>query len=185
MESKLVKSFSFSSKKSNGGLSVKTPTTPTGGILSKIGSPFGTTKSTPDTPASSPPLESTQHQFIDDIARVRVALDLFLNSDINEAEKILKPHYKDSLYYSLGYSFILYLKCVMTFQHDDINTTLEVLKHTIELAGKQRRKDSGWFDSITSWVKGTTLEDVKQMTVVERHAVSNYLLYTTKKKPKH
>ncbi|KAI8087279.1 hypothetical protein BDF21DRAFT_335101 [Thamnidium elegans] len=107
---------------------------------------------------------------MDDIAQVRVALDLFLNSNINEAEEILKPHYKDSLYYSLGYSFILYLKCVMTFQHDDINMTLDVLKHTIELASRQRRRDSGWFDSITSWVKGTTLEDVKQMTVVERHA---------------
>jgi hypothetical protein len=187
MESKLGRPFSFvTSKKNNStqNLSIKPPlqsTGSSGSLLSKF-SPFST-KSQPATPVGSFPHDNTanskpshatlkEKQLFDDIAQVRTALDYFLDSHISEAEAILKPHYKDSMYYSLGYSFILYLKCVMTFQQDDVNTALGVLKHTIGLAGSQRKKDSGWFDSITSWVKGTTLEDVKQMTTVERHAVS-------------
>lgn len=191
MDSKLGKPFSFvTSKKNNSSQNltcIKPPLQNTGSsssILSKL-SPFGI-KSQPITPIGSPPQTnsppnqhekkpSSEQQLFNDITQVRTALDYFLDSHISEAEAILKPHYKDSMYYSLGYSFILYLKCVMTFQPDDINAALGVLKHTIELAGNQRKKDSGWFDSITSWVKGTTLEDVKQMTTVERHAVSPFV----------
>ncbi|KAG2197864.1 hypothetical protein INT47_003533 [Mucor saturninus] len=174
MDSKAGKAFSFSASKkssSSGNISVKT--LPEGrGLLSRLSS--FSVKSSPTTPAGSPPPSPTKHlkeqQLNEDIAAVHKALDYFLNSNISEAEAILKPRYEDSMYYSLGYSFILYLKCVMTFQHDDINNTLNVLKHTIALAAHERKKDGGWLDNITSWVKGTTLEDVKQMTVVERHA---------------
>lgn len=176
MNTKIVKSLSFNKKTDN--------KTNQKGFLSKLGSPF-TTQSQPATPVGSPPHshsklpEQTQangstleeKQLFEEIRQCRVALDHFLNSNINEAEAILKPHYKDSMYFSLGYSFILYLKSVMTFQEDDIEATLGVLKHTIQLAGNLRKKESGWLGSVTSWVKGTTLEDVKSMTVVERHAV--------------
>lgn len=175
MNTKMVKSLSFSNKKADNKPSPK-------GLFGKLGSPFST-QSQPSTPAGTPPhLHSTlsdqaapasleEKQLYEEIAQCRVALDHFLNSNINEAEAILKPHYKDSMYFSLGYSFILYLKSVMTFQEDDIEATLGVLKHTIQLAANLRKKESGWLGSVTSWVKGTTLEDVKSMTVVERHAV--------------
>lgn len=182
MDSKIGKPFSFAtSKKSNSSNNVSLKTLPEnnrgGSLLSKFGS--FSAKSTPVTPVGSPPSTTIktsplkEQQLNDDIVQVQKALDYFLNSSISEAEAILKPHYEDSMYYSLGYSFILYLKCVMTFQHDDINNALSVLKHTITLARSQRKKEGGWFDSITSWVKGTTVEDVKHMTAVERHAVSN------------
>ncbi|KAI9485681.1 MAG: hypothetical protein EXX96DRAFT_471986 [Benjaminiella poitrasii] len=115
-------------------------------------------------------MSSSEQQLFEDLEQIRTALDCFLNSNIHEAEAILKPRYKESMYYSLGYSFILYLKCVMTFQQDDIDTALGVLKHTVQLAGSQRKKEGGWLNSVTSWVKGTTLEDIKHMTIVERHA---------------
>ncbi|KAL7330045.1 hypothetical protein PS15p_205039 [Mucor circinelloides] len=175
MNTKIVKSLSFNKKTDN--------KTNQKGFLSKLGSPF-TAQSQPATPVGSPPHshsklpEQTQangstleeKQLFEEIRQCRIALDHFLNSNINEAEAILKPHYKDSMYFSLGYSFILYLKSVMTFQEDDIEATLGVLKHTIQLAGNLRKKESSWLGSVTSWVKGTTLEDVKSMTVVERHA---------------
>jgi hypothetical protein len=63
----------------------------------------------------------------------------------------------------------------MTFEKDDINHALEILKHTIHISASQRRKDTGWLDSITNWVKGTTLDDLKQMTVVQRHAVNIHI----------
>lgn len=179
MESIKGKSFPFNASKKNSSssnnVSIKTLSENRGSLLSRFSS--FSTKSMPMTPVTSPLLSPSKHlnnqQLDDDISQVQKALDCFLNSNIQEAEAILKPRYGDSMYYSLGYSFILYLKCVMTFQHDDINTALDVLKHTIILAGNQRKKDSGWIDSLTSWVKGTTLEDVKHMTVVERHAVSD------------
>ncbi|CAO3631096.1 unnamed protein product [Mucor hiemalis] len=171
MDSKLGKSFALLNSKKNGSsqsLSEKS-------LFSKISSPFSG-KSSPASPVDNlnvtpnEPSTLKEKQLFDEIAEVRVALDYFLNSNISEAEAILKPHYKDSLYYSLGYSFILYLKCVMTFQQDDIDTTLGVLKHTIGLASSLRKREGGWFDTITTFIKGTTLDDVKQMTVVERHA---------------
>ncbi|CEP14140.1 hypothetical protein [Parasitella parasitica] len=182
MNTKVVKNLSFNKKVDNKDHSK--------GFLSRLGSPF-TTQSEPSTPVGSPPhahdssssinsklseetsVESSilkEKQLFEDAGQCAIALDHFLNSNINEAEAILKPHYKDSMYYSLGYSFILYLKSVMTFQEDDIKTTLESLKHTIRLASSSRKRESGWLVSVTSWMKGTTLENVKNMTVVERHA---------------
>lgn len=178
MDAKSGKPFPFSaSKKSNssGNISVKT-NSESRGLLSRFSS--FSVKSSPTTPVHSPPLSPIKHlkeqQLYEDIDQVHKALDCFLNSNISEAEAILKPRYEDSMYYSLGYSFILYLKCVMTFQHEDIDNALSVLKHTIALAANERKKDGGWLDNITSWVKGTTLEDVKHMTVVERHAVCDH-----------
>jgi hypothetical protein len=173
MDTKVNKSLSFNKKVDKN---------PPKGFLSRIGSPF-TTKSAPASPVDTPIHERSQSQLLNstvltekqlysDIDRVRTALDYFLNSNISEAEAILKPHYQDSMYFSLGYSVILFMKCVMTFQQEDIQTALEVLKDTVHLAGNSRKKDGGWFNSVTSWVKGTTVEDIKNMTTIERHAVS-------------
>lgn len=107
-----------------------------------------------------------------DIAQVRKALDCFFDSRISDAEAILAPRRKKSMYYSLGYGFILFLKCVMTFEQADIERTLEALKQTIQLAHAQRKKDAGWLDNITTWMKGTNVQQLKAMTRVHRHAVS-------------
>ncbi|KAI8380828.1 hypothetical protein BD560DRAFT_323747 [Blakeslea trispora] len=115
-------------------------------------------------------LDSAEEKLYQDLQNVRQALDYFLNSNIAEAEDILKPPYKDSMYYALGHSFMLFLKSVMTFQEADITTTVEALKNTIELAGYQRKKDNSWLSSVTNWVKGIHLSDIKSMTVLERHA---------------
>ncbi|KAI8639873.1 hypothetical protein BD408DRAFT_434767 [Parasitella parasitica] len=177
MSAKMIKNLSFNKKTD----SKAQPR----GFLSRLGSPF-TTQSEPVTPVGSPPYSHdsseltkqtsidgsnlAEKQLFEDAGQCAIALDHFLNANISEAEAILEPHYKDSMYYSLGYSFILYLKSVMTFQEDDIKTTLEALKHTIQLADNSRKKENGWLGSVTSWMKGTTLENVRNMTVVERHA---------------
>ncbi|KAI9016472.1 hypothetical protein CLU79DRAFT_762701 [Phycomyces nitens] len=104
-------------------------------------------------------------------SRVRRAFDLFLDSKIPEAEAILTPYYETSMYHSLGYGFILFLKCMMTFEKDDINTTLQILKKTIQLAGRERKKDTGWLDNITTWVKANGgLEYIKSLSCTQRHA---------------
>lgn len=153
-------------------MSSKKAEKPPKGILSKLG-----IRSLPNSPASSTTslnelnYTTAEKQLVKDILEIRSALNYFLNSDIKEAENILKPRYQESMYHALGYSFILYLKCVMTFEEDDIQYALEVLKHTIQLSGNLRKKDNNWIHSVTSWVKGTTLDDIKNMTLIERHAV--------------
>ncbi|KAI8370483.1 uncharacterized protein BYT42DRAFT_502740 [Radiomyces spectabilis] len=107
---------------------------------------------------------------MEDIIQVRRALDLFLDSRIPEAEAILMPRVKKSMYYSLGYAFILFLKSMMTFQHCDIQSALEAMKETISLADNLRKRDGGWIGNFTSWVKGNSLSDILTMSKVHRHA---------------
>lgn len=169
MEGKLNKSQSFNKK-------LDKPK----GLLSKLSTPF-LTRSLPSSPISTPVTSSNsinelvqtsiEKELFQDILEIRSALNHFLNSEINEAEAILKPRCKESMYHALGYSFILYLKCVMTFQEEDIVAALDSLKTTIHLSGTLRKKENGWLGSVTSWMKGTTLEDVKHMTTIEKHAV--------------
>ena len=59
----------------------------------------------------------------------------------------------------------------MTFQQVDIEAAIEALKETVQLADGFRKKDSGWVGSISSWVKGMTVQDIKNMSRLHRHAV--------------
>lgn len=118
--------------------------------------------------------EAAQDNLLSDIAEVRRAMDLFLNSRIPESERILEPKRYSTLYHSLGHSFVLFLKSMMTFQHTDIEAAIEALKKTIQLADALRKKETGWLGNITSWVKGISVHDVWNMSRLHRHAVSNY-----------
>lgn len=117
--------------------------------------------------------EAAQDNLLSDIQEVRRAMDLFLDSRIPEAEKILEPKRHSTLYHSLGYSFVLFLKSMMTFQQADIEAAIEALKETIQLADALRKKNSGWLGNITSWVKGVSVNDVWEMSRLHRHAVSS------------
>lgn len=123
--------------------------------------------------------DAAQDNLLSDIAEVRRAMDLFLNSRIPEAEKILEPKRYSTLYHSLGHSFILFLKSMMTFQHTDIEAAIEALKKTIQLADALRKKETGWLGNITSWVKGISVHDVWSMSRLHRHAVSSCKLIQT------
>lgn len=117
--------------------------------------------------------ETAEENLLSDILEVRLAMDLFLNSRIPEAEKILEPKRRSTLYHSLGHSFVLFLKSVMTFQHSDIEEAIQALKETVQLADALRKKNSGWLGNLTSWVKGITVHDVWEMSPLHRHAVSS------------
>ncbi|KAI7850612.1 hypothetical protein BDC45DRAFT_446916 [Circinella umbellata] len=108
--------------------------------------------------------------MMEDILQVRRALDYFLDSHIKEAEEILVPKHKTSMYYSLGYGFILFLKSAMTFEQTDVEKTMHALKHTIHLASAQQKKGVGFLDNITTWVKGNQIQQLKAMSRVQRHA---------------
>lgn len=170
----------YKDKTKKSGISSSAPTSPrpTGSpsirSISRLGSSFSN--------LSSSSLNGKQHQAAADdelqrdILLVRRALDCFLDSRINEAEEILEPRRDTSMYCSLGYGFILFLKSVMTFEPSDIEKTLDVLRRTIQLASNERKRDGGWLDNIATWVKGNHVQQLKAMTRMHRHAVSILLL---------
>lgn len=122
--------------------------------------------------------EQAEANLLSDIFEVRRAMDLFLNSRIPESEAILEPKRNSTLYHSLGHSFVLFLKSMMTFQHSDIEEAIDALKKTIQLADALRKKNSGWLGNLTSWVKGISVLDVWEMSPLHRHAVSsNHVIY--------
>ncbi|RUS18742.1 hypothetical protein BC937DRAFT_88402 [Endogone sp. FLAS-F59071] len=106
-----------------------------------------------------------------DLEIVRQGLDLFLNSQMSEAETLLFDGYKTSMYITLGYSFINYLKALMTFQAADVEKALECLRQTINIASSLRKKDSGLMETLSNLVRGGTgIGTLKAMTRVQRHA---------------
>ncbi|OZJ05668.1 hypothetical protein BZG36_01408 [Bifiguratus adelaidae] len=120
-------------------------------------------------------------QMDEDLAEVRKALDLFLNSRISEAENILKPRYKQTLYHTIGHALLSFLKALMTFEKADLEEAHDSLREAVTVANSLRKKDSGLVENLTSWVKGSaSVETIKSMTRIQRHAelvyAESYLL---------
>ncbi|KAF7720852.1 hypothetical protein EC973_005903 [Apophysomyces ossiformis] len=108
----------------------------------------------------------TDDELMVNIMEVRKAMDLFLDSRIPEAEAILQPKREKSLYHSLGHAFILFLRSIMTFQQTDVQSALAAMKETIQLANGLRKSNNGWL----AWMKGMTVNDIKAMSRLHRHA---------------
>ena len=67
---------------------------------------------------------------------------------------------------------------MMTFQNSDVDTATEALKQCIHIATNARKRDAGFVDSLTSWVKGSYgLASIKSMTKLQRHAVCKFSFF--------
>ncbi|CAM0136020.1 hypothetical protein VKS41_005598 [Umbelopsis sp. WA50703] len=129
---------------------------------------------------SSEEMDEEESMF-SDIKQVAHALDLFLDSHIAEAEQMTMPRANTTLYWGLASSCMTCLKAMMTFQPADIETSLTYLKQGVQLASGYRKKDVGFFESMTSWVKGgSSISVLSSMTIVQLHAelvwAESYLL---------
>jgi len=67
------------------------------------------------------------------ILETQKALDLFLNNDFQQAKSMTAPLAGTSIYHSLGYSAILYLQAVMTFDAGDIEAAVGATKRCLDL----------------------------------------------------
>jgi hypothetical protein len=124
---------------------------------------------------SSEEMDEEESMF-SDIKQVAHALDLFLDSHIAEAEQMTMPRANTTLYWGLASSCMTCLKAMMTFQPADIETSLTYLKQGVQLASGYRKKDVGFFESMTSWVKGgSSISVLSSMTIVQLHAVSTQM----------
>ncbi|XP_028928469.1 gem-associated protein 6 isoform X2 [Ornithorhynchus anatinus] len=71
-----------------------------------------------------------------------VALCLFLNNRFSDALNFLRPWYKRSMYHATGYGFILVLRALMTFETQDIQQGIEIMKEAMKTCQSFRRKSS-------------------------------------------
>ncbi|KAI8099170.1 uncharacterized protein BX664DRAFT_255575 [Halteromyces radiatus] len=108
--------------------------------------------------------------MFENIHEVRKAMDLFLNSYTEECDALLLPKRDASMYHSLGYAFILSLKAVLTYQRADIESALDAMKHAYQVADKFRKRDSSWKNAAHSLMTTYSVQELKEMTTIQRHA---------------
>ncbi|KAJ2994282.1 hypothetical protein HDV02_001717 [Globomyces sp. JEL0801] len=127
---------------------------------------------------------STGEQTLDeDIDELIEAIKLFLNSKVNQAEKLLQTKYGKTLYHTHGTAVLAVLKGVMTFDSQDIQYAMDSLKNTVE-ASSYLRKEQSFMSSFSGMVFGssekTKLETLSSMTRYQKHAeiifAESYLL---------
>ncbi|XP_041357152.1 tetratricopeptide repeat protein 39B-like isoform X2 [Gigantopelta aegis] len=90
------------------------------------------------------------------------ALTLFFNNKFGEARECLKPYSESSMYHALGYGTILYIQAVMTFDMKDIEAAIQVMKKSVIVCNRFRKKSS-LFSAVTK----TNYNDFSE---VELHA---------------
>ena len=75
-----------------------------------------------------------------DMERTREAIQLFLNSQVREAEELCVDGADHRLYLSAGMSLLNSVKCLMTFEPDDMQMAIKSCKHTMRIARVLRAK---------------------------------------------
>lgn len=95
-----------------------------------------------------------------------VALNLFLNNRFTDALELLRPCAKESMYHALGYSTIVVLQAVMTFEQQDIQNGISAMRDALQTCQRYRKKCTvvETFSSILS--RGS----LEQLTEEEMHA---------------
>uniref|UniRef100_A0A8C0KHP6 Tetratricopeptide repeat protein 39B n=1 Tax=Canis lupus dingo TaxID=286419 RepID=A0A8C0KHP6_CANLU len=95
-----------------------------------------------------------------------VALNLFLSNKFTDALELLRPWAKESMYHALGYSTIVVLQAVMTFEQQDIQNGISAMKDALQTCQKYRKKCTV-VESFSSLLSRGSLE---QLTEEEMHA---------------
>ncbi|KAI8825790.1 outer membrane protein Iml2/Tetratricopeptide repeat protein 39, partial [Fimicolochytrium jonesii] len=105
-----------------------------------------------------------------DIAEAQDALELFLNSRFAEAERRLSAKNGRSLYHTLGYATISYLRALFTFDPSDVRKATESLRNAVEIAAIYK-KETSLVSSFTSMMtRSKEGSHIKHMTKLQRHA---------------
>ncbi|XP_006765002.1 PREDICTED: tetratricopeptide repeat protein 39B [Myotis davidii] len=109
---------------------------------------------------------STKMDLKNGLEECEVALKLFLNNKFKDALELLQPWAKDSMYHALGYSTIVVLQAIMTFEQQDIQNGISAMRDALQTCQKYRKK-STVVESFSSLLSRGSLE---QMTEEEMHA---------------
>jgi len=125
------------------------------------------------------PRKSNREKAMDeDLAELRICMDMFLNSQMNEAIALLRGRHKpESMYYQFGKALEDALRAVISFHPNDIETAMKSFDQTLKVANAQRKTSSvvgvNTVKALGSWVFGTVGGgSFRGMTRIEKHAVS-------------
>ena len=108
----------------------------------------------------------SESDLLQDIATVHKGLELFLNSQMREAEALCSNGAENRLYPSLGMTLLNFVKSLMTFEPSDMQIAMKSCTHTIAIA-KFLRKTPG---KLRKFVPTSKKFDIQKMSVLERHA---------------
>ncbi|XP_043237596.1 tetratricopeptide repeat protein 39B-like isoform X9 [Amphibalanus amphitrite] len=72
----------------------------------------------------------------------RLAVRYFFNNQFDEAREIMRPWRDSSMYHAMGYGTMLYLQAIMTFDPRDIEVAVDVLRSSVEVCNRFRRKST-------------------------------------------
>ncbi|XP_028020946.1 tetratricopeptide repeat protein 39B isoform X1 [Balaenoptera acutorostrata] len=109
---------------------------------------------------------STKVDLRSGLEECTMALNLFLSNKFTDALELLRPWAKESMYHALGYSTIVVLQAVMTFEQQDIQNGISAMKDALQTCQKYRKKCTV-VESFSSLLSRGSLE---QLTEEEMHA---------------
>lgn len=117
----------------------------------------------------------------EELAELRVVMDLALNNRMTEAEALLRGRHKpESMYYQFGKALLDALRAILTFHPDDIEKAMKSFDLALKVTDKQRKTSMaglGTVKALGSWVIGSIgAGSFRGMTRIEKHAVSSSLL---------
>ncbi|KAF5358693.1 hypothetical protein D9758_007656 [Tetrapyrgos nigripes] len=123
---------------------------------------------------SAPPPVKTPYdplESLDDIPGIHYALELFLSSKMKESEDYCKENdvKRERLYFATGYGLIQCVKGLMSYEDEDLLAGIEHTKHGSAIATKHRKKAGSIASRLVSSFGGS-IDAIKNMTAVERHA---------------
>uniref|UniRef100_A0A8C5K227 Tetratricopeptide repeat domain 39B n=1 Tax=Jaculus jaculus TaxID=51337 RepID=A0A8C5K227_JACJA len=93
-----------------------------------------------------------------------VALNLFLSNKFTDALELLRPWAKESMYHALGYSTIVVLQAVMTFEQQDIQNGISAMKDALQTCQKYRKKCTV-VESFSSLLSRGSLEQLSEVSI--------------------
>lgn len=100
------------------------------------------------------------------IRMTNIAVNLCLSNKFLEAQAKLEPWVNESMYHALGYSTIMYLQAMMTFEPQAIQQASNSNKIALDVCERHRRKRT-WTESFSSWIWNPSYDN---LTEEERHA---------------
>ncbi|XP_047278787.1 tetratricopeptide repeat protein 39B isoform X3 [Homo sapiens] len=109
---------------------------------------------------------STKVDLKSGLEECAVALNLFLSNKFTDALELLRPWAKESMYHALGYSTIVVLQAVLTFEQQDIQNGISAMKDALQTCQKYRKKYTV-VESFSSLLSRGSLE---QLSEEEMHA---------------
>ncbi|CAD6198263.1 unnamed protein product [Caenorhabditis auriculariae] len=103
-------------------------------------------------------------ELLDTIAEVQITLNLFMNNKFDLAEERMAELYDKSMYHSLGYTCILFIKSVMTVDKKDMEKASNACKVACTVIEKFRHKKT-----LSESIFGVSTKD-RHLTDEEIHA---------------